>query len=135
MPIKHVTKQIEAYLDNRLSAEERYRLEEHVAVCPTCAYRLFTAQRLTNELMPLLKKALGHPTPPPALREQVRKQIIAEHESRRFVFPWAMSGRIINAVGTLAVVGVLAAGALTVFQTQSTSQLARESTISLASAA
>jgi hypothetical protein len=67
------------------------------------------------------------------LREQVRKQIIAEHESRRFVFPWAMSGRIINAVGTLAVVGVLAAGALTVFQTQSTSQLARATPIKSAS--
>ena len=118
MPIKHVTKQIEAYLDHQLSREERRRLEDHLATCPSCAYRLFEARRLTHELGPMMKKALGQPGLSPALRDRVRQALEKERKSGRFSFPWAASGRVLNAVGTVAVVTVLAFGVYAVIRGQ-----------------
>lgn len=119
MPTNHVTQQIEAYLENRLSNDERRRVEEHLIDCPACAYRLYNARRITNELSPLLKKTLGQPLPPSALQQRVRQAVTAQQSASSLRFPWALSGRIINAAGTLAVVGVLSYGILTIIQSQS----------------
>ncbi len=116
MPIKHVTKQIEAYLDKQLSPKEVEAFEDHISICPTCAYRLFAAQRITNELTPLLKNKLGQPTPPSRLHQQVRGVWLTERASRRF--NWALPGKMLNAVGTIAVVGVMAFGVMAVTQGQ-----------------
>lgn len=118
MPTKHVTKQIEAYLDRRLSIEEKGRVEEHISTCPICAHRLFEAKQLANELGPLMQKALGQPTPSVALRYKIRQQIEQVRQPGRFHFPWAASGRLLNAVGTLAVVTVLILGAFMVIRGQ-----------------
>ena len=119
MPPKHITQQIEAYLDNQLSAEVRHRLEEHVSICPACARRLFDAQRLTKELGPMMQKTLGRPNLPLALRYRVQQRIADQGQPQRFSFPWAASGRILNGLGTLAIVGVLIFSALTVVRSQS----------------
>lgn len=121
MPTNHVTKQLEPYLENRLSFVERQRVEKHLADCPACAYRLFHARRITNELKPILKKTLGQPMPPPALHYRVREAIHARQNLRYLHFPWALSGRIINAAGTLAIVGVLSFGVLAIVRGQPTS--------------
>ncbi len=118
MPTKHVTHQIEAYLDNDLSAADRRRLEEHIAHCPTCAHRLFEARRLGNELGTVMKKKLGHPTLPPALRYKIRDQLQNEKSSPRFQLPWATYGRILNAVGTFGAVAVLLLAAFFVIRGQ-----------------
>ena len=68
---RHITQQLEAYLDNQLSPEERRRVEEHVANCPDCARRLFDTQRISTELGPVFKDALGQPHPPVELRHRL----------------------------------------------------------------
>ena len=118
MLTKHVTNKLEAYLDHGLPADERRRIEEHVATCPACAHRLFEAQRLANELGPVMKKALGWPLPTPALHHQVRQALKLNPESRRLSIFWAASGRFLNTAGTLAAVAVLLAGAFVVIQSQ-----------------
>jgi len=118
MPTKHVTHQIEAYLDHDLPAAERRRLEEHIAHCPTCAHRLFEARRLANELGTVMKKKLGQPTLSPAVRYKIREQLRNDKPSRRFQLPWATYGRILNAVGTFAAVAVLLLAAFFVIRGQ-----------------
>ncbi len=113
---RHITQQLEAYLDNQLSPEERRRVEEHVANCPDCARRLFDTRRVSAELSPLFKSALGKPHPPAELRTRVRDAI--DGQSRRFKIPWAIPGRVLNAVGTVAVMGLLIFGVFTVIRGQ-----------------
>lgn len=113
---RHITQQLEAYLDNRLSLEERRRVEEHVATCPDCARRLFDTRRVATELNPLFKSALGKPHPPAELRTRVRAAI--DGQARRSRIPWAVPGRVLNAAGTIAVIGLLIFGVFTVIQGQ-----------------
>ncbi|MBN1993989.1 MAG: PD40 domain-containing protein [Anaerolineae bacterium] len=115
---KHVTQYLEAYLDHQLSPEERQLVDEHLAVCPGCAQRFFDARRVSHELGPVLKTVLGRPAPPPALSRQIRHALARANTPRRFAFPWAASGRALNAVGTLAIVSLLAFGVFGVIQGQ-----------------
>jgi hypothetical protein len=116
MPTKHVISALEAYLDNRLSLEERRAVEAHLVICPACKERLYTARRLTGELGPTLMAALGQPAPPPALRQRVRHAFEGMSDTPRPFFNW--SGQVLNAAGTLAVIALLAFGVWTVIQGQ-----------------
>lgn len=118
MPTKHVTQQIERYLDQQLSAEERQKVEEHLAICPLCMRRLFDARRLKYELGPVMQTALGRPTPPPALRQRVRQALAETQTSPRFRFDWAIPGRILNATATLAIIALLALAVFTIVRGQ-----------------
>ncbi len=114
---KHITQQLEAYVDDQLSPQERRRVEEHAANCPDCARRLFDAHRISTELKPVLKTKLGQPHPPTGLRRQTKAALEAR-SSRRWAMPWIISGRLLDAVGTVAVIALLAIGVFTVIQGQ-----------------
>ncbi|MFN8459171.1 MAG: zf-HC2 domain-containing protein [Anaerolineae bacterium] len=114
---KHVTASLEAYLDQQLSAAERQQVEAHISTCPACAYQLEVARRLALELKPTLNAAFGRPLPPHALRQRVR-QAITETPERSSFFQWVAPGRVLNAVGTAAVIAMFAFGAWTVIQGQ-----------------
>jgi hypothetical protein len=118
MLTKHVTASLEAYLDNHLAAAERHSVEAHLAICPACKERLYAARRLADELRPTLIAALGQPNPSPALRQRVRRAVISPADTPRPRFDWAVPGRALNAVGTLALIGLLAFGVWTVIQGQ-----------------
>lgn len=116
MRTRHITKLIEPYLDQQLSATEQQRVEAHLANCPECTRRLYQAQRLNNELGEMMQAALGQPSPPPALRRRVRRALQEAEPSRRPGFDWAMPGRILNAVGTAAIIALLAFAVFAVVQ-------------------
>ena len=118
MPTKHVIDQIEAYVDQTLPQAERQLVEAHLAICPTCVAYLSEARRLASELGPTMLATLGRPLPPPALRYRVRDQLDFSAASRRLSIPWAFSGRLLNAAGTVAVIALLAFGAVAVIQSQ-----------------
>lgn len=120
MPTKHVIAQIEAYVDQTLPQAERQRVEAHLALCPTCVAYLTEARRLASELSPTLLATLGRPLPPPALRYRVRDQLdfSTGPRPRRVSLPWAFSGRLLNAAGTVTVIALLAFGAVAVIQSQ-----------------
>lgn len=118
MPTKHVTRQIEAYIDHRLTTEERRRVEKHLAVCPTCERRFFDAHRLAGELGPAIQTALGRPTPRPGLRQQVRYALAATQTPDKFSYSWAAVGRILNAAGTLAIIALLSLAVFAVVRGQ-----------------
>ncbi len=117
MPTNHVTDSLEAYLDRQLSALERQQVEAHVSICPACRYQLEVARRLALELKPTLHAALGQPAPSSALRQRVR-QALAETPASPSIFSWLAPGRVLNAVGTAAVIALFAFGAWTVIQGQ-----------------
>jgi anti-sigma factor RsiW len=106
------------YLDNQLSAEECRWVEAHLAVCPACARQFYLAQRLLAELKPTMDAALGRPALPSGLRYRVRHTLETVELGSGPSHRWVVPGRIINAVGTVAVIGLLAFGALTVIQGQ-----------------
>ncbi|RMF04351.1 MAG: hypothetical protein D6768_03415 [Chloroflexi bacterium] len=116
MHTNHVDRQIEAYLDHQLSAEERRQVELHLKQCPACAQRLIDARGLERELGPVLKAALGQPTLPPHLRYTVRQAI--QPTPRRSFLSWATPLKVLNALGSVAVVALLAFGALVVIRGQ-----------------
>jgi TolB protein len=118
MLTKHVTPAIEAYLDHQLAAEEREQFEAHLAVCLACTRQFYIAQRLAAELKPTMDAALGHPSLSPTLRYRIRHALEAAESTPHSFFGWAAPGRLLNAVGTVAMIGLLAFGALTVIQGQ-----------------
>ena len=118
MPSKHVTQYIEAYLDGQLSLEKQQGVDDHLAACRACARRVNEARRLTTELGPLVRSALGQPTPPPALRHQIRQALSQGQAADRSTFPWPAFGQILNTAGTLALIALLAFGAFVVVQGQ-----------------
>ncbi len=117
MLTKHVASAIEAYLDHQLSAEECRQVEAHLAICPACARQFYMAQRLLTELKPTMNAALGRPAIPSGLCYRVRHALEMAEPPRPWL-SWVVPGRVINAVGTVAVIGLLAFGALTVIQGQ-----------------
>jgi TolB protein len=117
MSTNHVTSLLEAYLDNRLSPAERRSVESHLAVCPVCMERLHIARRLVNELKPTMLAALGRPAPPPALRQRIRQAVNTPQKASR-PFNWTIPGRLLNTVGTVAVIALLAFGVWTVIRGQ-----------------
>ena len=118
MPTKHIIDQIEAYLDQQLPPEERRQVEAHVATCATCLGSMVEAHRVASELGPAMTAALGQPLPPAALRYHIRDKLCLSDTARRNSFAWGFSGRVLNAIGTFAVIALLALGAVAVIQGQ-----------------
>lgn len=116
MHTNHVDRQIEAYLDHQLSTDERRQVELHLKQCPACAQWLIDARGLERELGPVLKTALGRPTLPPHLRYTVRQAI--QPNTRPSFLSWATPLKVLNALGSVAVVLLLAFGALVVIRGQ-----------------
>jgi len=115
MPTKHVDKLIDAYLDGHLLPKERRQVESHIRECPKCARRLFNTERVDRELGPTLRAALGQPSPRPMLRHQVKEALQARQTSNRFFdINWAAPLQFVNAVGTVAVIALLAFGVFVV---------------------
>lgn len=115
MPTKHVDKLIEAYLDNRLRPKARHQVEAHIRECPACAHRLFEAERVAQQLGPVIHTALGRPVPRPSLHHDVKTALTAQQSPRSFrLFP----ANFFNAVGTVAVIAVLAIGLFVTLRSQ-----------------
>ena len=73
MPTSHLTsKKIAQYLAGRLSLNEEKTIEVHVQTCRRCLNALNGAQQLDKAIGPALKDALGTPSLPPRLKNQVR---------------------------------------------------------------
>lgn len=119
MPTKHVDDQIEAYLNGHLTSEDRKTVEAHLRKCPICARLLFDTQRLKKELGPVMHTVLGHPTPPPMLRQRVRAALHEQQRHQRW-FQWDRFGplRFLSAAGNAALVVTLAFGAYLVIRSQ-----------------
>lgn len=118
MLTKHITQQIEAYLDYQLSPEERRLVEAHVAICPACAQRLIESQHLVAELHSTLHLALGQPAPPSALRQRTQQRLKAVQAPSQPLFNWAVPKRLFGAIGTVAIIALLAFSAFAVIQGQ-----------------
>lgn len=108
MPTRHVDKLIEAYLDNLLTPQKRRQVEAHIRECPACAHHLFEAKRVAQQLGPVMQAALGQPTPHPSLHCDVKNALTAKQAKRSS--GWVFPARFLNAVGTVAVIAVLAVG-------------------------
>ncbi len=67
-PCVHAERCMQAYVDRALSVEEVQIVEQHLAVCPTCA-RCYT---LEAEMRTVVKQACDEPCPD-ALRAQLRR--------------------------------------------------------------
>ena len=115
---RHIDKLIEAYLDNRLLPEERRQVEAHIKECAECADRLFEAKRLDSQLGPTMQAALGQPVLRPMLHHEVRQALLEKEKRRPFYLNWTAPARFLNAVGTVAIIGVLAIGVFVVVQSQ-----------------
>jgi hypothetical protein len=101
--------------------EQRQHLEYHVKRCSDCARRLFDAQRLSKELTPVLHSVLGQPSPPLMLRKQLKAKLHEQNASRSCYGSWAGPAKLINGIGTVAVVGLMAYGLYFVIQVQTLS--------------
>lgn len=112
----HVIDQIEAYLDNLLSAAEREQIELHLSRCGRCRQHLYNARRLNREIGPALHDALGEPALPAALRLRVRQKVYQPQRPALLPWRWAFAGRVLNAAGTIVIIILLAASALVVVQ-------------------
>jgi hypothetical protein len=116
MPTEHISHQIEAYLVRQLPAEARREFESHLAVCPNCARELTEAKYLISQLRHTFENKLGQPVPPPYLRTHIQQKLYPPATARRWYFSRDFSGRVANAVGTLAVILLLAAGVFVTIQ-------------------
>lgn len=67
------TEQLSAYLDRELGAVELQQLEVHCSSCPECGARLASMRRVVRGL-----DSIGRAVPPPALRQQIRRQVITQ---------------------------------------------------------
>jgi hypothetical protein len=109
----HVDEHIQTYVDNQLPPDTKQQVEIHLKQCPTCAQALSQATRLHQELGPVMQSALGQPMLPPRLRYQVKQKI--ESGAPHHLSLW-WTGQVLNGLGTIAVVAVLAFSAYTVIQ-------------------
>ena len=67
------TEQLSAYLDSELGSAVARQLESHCSWCAECASRLASMRRVVSGL-----GRIGRAVPPPALRQQIRRQVLAE---------------------------------------------------------
>lgn len=107
---KHVTDYAEAYLNGRLSLEERQDIERHLAHCPDCARYYFTIRRIQYELNPTLKQLFGQPNPPPSLQYKTRQMIRTAESSPQRTFLWRVSGMALNGAATMAIMALIVYG-------------------------
>lgn len=110
----HIFQYIEPYLDNQLSAQQRQQVEDHLAVCPVCAHRLFEARRIRAELGPVMQATLGRPNPPPDLRSRVRQELYGEKQPA-LIWAWRET---VSGLSTLAIIIGLVAGLFVMIQSQ-----------------
>lgn len=82
-----ITEQLSAYLDQELGFVEGRQLEAHCSVCAECSARLASMRSVIRGL-----GAVRRAAPPPALRQQIQRQILAEPPSRDFGFGRALEG-------------------------------------------
>lgn len=113
---EHVIEQIEAYLDNLLSAPEREQIELHLAGCGRCRQHLYNARRLSREIGPVLHDSLGDPALPVALRQRVRQRVYPPQRPALLPWRWSFAGQVLNAAGTIVIIILLATSALVVVQ-------------------
>lgn len=118
MRTNHIDEHLEAYLDRQLSPAVQLQVERHLNHCSACAQQLAEAERLQRELRPVLQAALGQPALPPHLRAAVKLALEQQQTPRRLAIGWGITGRLLNAAGTVAVVALLAVGAYTVIRGQ-----------------
>ena len=111
---RHIsTEQLSAYLDSELGVVEMRQLEAHCGACPECGARLASMRRVVTGLGRLDRVA-----PPPALHQQIRRQMVQEipphgirkvWQSLRFMlFPLSPALRTSAAMGMALVVGLFA---------------------------
>ena len=111
---RHVsTVQISAYLDGELGYSEIRQIENHCSACPDCGTRLDAMQRVISGL-----GRVERAVPPPALRQQIRQQIVAQPPTssisrvlssfRLLFFPVRPILRTAAAMGLALVVGAFA---------------------------
>jgi hypothetical protein len=67
------TEQLSAYLDRELGMAELLQLEAHYESCEECRARLTSMRRVVRGL-----DNIGRAVPPPALRQQIRRQVITQ---------------------------------------------------------
>ncbi|MDM8529245.1 zf-HC2 domain-containing protein [Anaerolineales bacterium HSG24] len=104
MPIKkHVTEFAEAYLNNQLSLQERQQVDEHLSACLACTRYFFSMRRVQREVAPVIKQALGNPTPPARLQQQIRQDLAQYKPSWFRDFFLRFPAQTLSQVGTLAV--------------------------------
>lgn len=112
--IRHVsTEQLSAYLDAELGFVEMRQLEAHCAACAECGARLAALRRVVAGL-----GDVGRAAPPPALRHQIRRQVMNEVPAhglrgaleafRLLVLPPQPALRTASAMGLALVVGLFA---------------------------
>ncbi|GAB4430547.1 MAG: hypothetical protein Kow0031_11420 [Anaerolineae bacterium] len=112
----HIDKYIETYLDNTLPPEQQQRVEAHLAACAECAQKAADARYLHQQLAIVFNEALGEPLLRPDVRRQLKNRLAAAPARR--TLPWGVPLRLVNAVGTVTVVALLAVGAYAVIQGQ-----------------
>lgn len=111
---RHIsTEHLSAYLDSELGLAEMRQLEAHCAACPECEVRLASMRRVIAGLGRIERAA-----PPLALRQQIRRQVIAEppaqgirrmlNSVRFLLFPLGPGLRTAAAMGLALVVGLFA---------------------------
>jgi hypothetical protein len=111
---RHIsTEQLSAFLDSELGFVEMRQLEAHCAACPECGARLASMRRAVSGFGRLERAA-----PPPALRQQIRRQVMEEipaHGMRRtfeslrfFLFPLRPGLQTASAMGLALVVSLFA---------------------------
>lgn len=113
---EHIDKFIETYLDNHLSGAQLKQVEAHLAACVVCAQKVADARYLHQQLSIVFNEALGDPLLHADVRRRLKNKL-ADAPSRR-TLTWGMPVRLVNAVGTVTVVAVLAIGAYAVIQGQ-----------------
>lgn len=117
MPIEqHIDKLVDAYTDGTLSPQAYRQVQLHIRKCPACARLLFDTQQLEKQLKPTMRAALGHPLPRPMLRHKVKAALQQEQQHSRSFFNWAAPVQLFNAVGSVAVIALLAFGVFIVVQ-------------------
>lgn len=116
MPINHVDRLIEAYLDKTLSPKALAQVEQHTNECRRCADRLYEAKRLRQELGPVLRVTLGQPSPPPKLQHEVKSALRKQQSTAWFRLSWTVPIRVLGTVGNMALVAALAFGAFVVIK-------------------
>ncbi len=111
---RHIsTEQLSAYLDSELGFVEMRQLEAHCAACATCGARLAAIRSVVAGL-----GRIDRAVPPPALRQQIRRQVIEEvpayglrgtlESFRLLLFPPRPALRTAAAMSLALVVGVFA---------------------------
>jgi anti-sigma factor RsiW len=105
------TEQLSAYLDSELGFAVARQVESHCSGCAECATRLESMRRVVCGL-----GRAGRAVPPPALRQQIRRQVVAEppvygvrkllDTLRFFLFPLQPGLRTAAAMGLALVVGL-----------------------------